>query len=546
MLKSKPQEPEITAYEMVSLHIYARVRGSKPPDKPLRPQHEKIANQILQAIKKENDKDIIKNSRQLYEQVCNPNRITTAFYQVQDLHINRRYHIFHLVMGALQKKYGKQRPAALLTTSLEDALIVLLLALTSSEEKVIHYTEEDPQTQNILHKAFSISAETIQQFLEPFMASPFKIDIKTLLDQTLIIRKQRVFGFPAGKIKYQHDEKMEIYHAALAEYQKYEAQRKENTTPNASYDKHQRSPKVKAQDNLKKAIQHIEEAYCTTQEEKQAFQWVSETEQIKKLEPFIQGTPVIFEQKLQELYRQKLSPEQAQSLAKRMVNAFQEILKSIQELGGKHWMKRWQKSQPKNQGKQNARAELISEQETTQAQIDTWMAQIAVQRDKKVGKEQLQAFYNKEDDTKEDVSEPFTKAHRLILTALAEEENLMALCSYAIADDLWEQLPPILEDALFALFEHFHDQDMIFIEEQWTALGKREGYEKISYDIFLALKHGFMELVRKHHHRNPLTETLEMLRKQQQDTEARQKFQSYAYLRTPAGKYAQIQQATLS
>lgn len=543
----EPVEPSPTAQEMISLHAYARVYKTQPPVTPLRSQHEKLLQHLLKAIQQGNHAAVEKHSQFLYKEVFEPTKVIHAYFQIQDLGVDKKYGIFHIIMGFLQQIYGQQRPLQLHRTSLEDSLVYLLLALARSAGKVVSYTYQDPEDSIEKHRYFAVTPNSIQKFL-----SPFDIDKQKLIQQTIVIQQDKIFGFPAGRIKHQHDEKVSHYQAERKRYKaflhKQSTQIASPSTPTPSEQKSIKRPAFQTtvqQKLLKTSLSENLSAlsqYCQTPEEKAAFDWISEPTQAEQLERIIHKPLSVFEEQLKNLYSQKLNPRDAKRLASRMAVMFQGILKKIYEEQGKRFWEVWSKYQKEVTGKKNYTATVYGTEESPLDKIKTYFENEAKSQDKQEGKQTLLDFYSEQNKEAKKEDESFTKDHRRVLAALSDTETLSALCHFSVPEALWSQLPESLQTILFGLFERFCQQNMSIIKDKWLAYGTEHDMFSCTKDVFTHLERGFLDVVKRLDLRS-IPEIIETLEKEKAHYERLQKQKTPEYERSVAGAYAKYQQS---
>jgi hypothetical protein len=339
-------EPQLIASdtEIAAFSAMEALR-EQPLTYTLTSEQRKQVKELLQAFRRGTKENIYMLSQAYYQELAEqklftPERLTSAYFQLHDLESTKdpHYH-YRIVMAWLKDNYGQSRPTTLPPISLEEALAILLLAITETKESSLSFCQLQLAEGKQLYKmtTYPLNVTVIQNFLASIGTFP------GLLRRVLIFRKQMVIGNPAGLLAHLHTQKRERW---LKEHEAWQAAEQLRLACQAQQEQ---VKQIQQRQNV--VIKQTEQLYdlCNDAQEEMAVAYACEASIINELKAQAATPPNVFIKRLQSVYSQKLDAAQAERLAKRMAMAFQTLLQELDRLAGKDkdWFALWNECQPR-------------------------------------------------------------------------------------------------------------------------------------------------------------------------------------------------------
>ena len=432
---------EAMAHNLMNLLVHKKAPFdlSKP--------HQQIVSALIQAIRQGQKTRVYHYSQPFYETLFRDEDIIEAYFQIKHLNIQGNSN-FSIIMDWFKAHYGNTLPKQGHERPLEEALICLILTITHRPQNSISYRRQDAKTGQMRPTTFPLSEEMIRDFIEPFQNQTH------LLEQAVIFHQQVVLGNPAGTVQHRYQEKCRRIQQDQQTWDQLQKKNLHNNLPTEP----SKSNKPDTATNLQVRIEELYQ-HCQSTAEIRATQYLFRPENMAFLDSSAQPSSFRFTQQIEQIYAEKLTPEQAQKLARRMARALQNLLRELADQSGPDWMALWSKAQTQTESKKSA--QNINNPKEIQTQIiSDMLARARVQLDKLKGQKILS---EQTSESMTDFQSEMSPSQRAVFSELAEEQIFQQLRDISVARFDWEQLSATLQNALVALFQYFPDGSMSFI-----------------------------------------------------------------------------------
>lgn len=546
----KPTELEARAIAVMQL------LAAKPVSLALSGAELRKAEALASALRQGNKPAASLLSADFFQEVSPPEKLATAYILIRQQTVTANPE-FQIVMDHLQEAYGKSAAIYQKPLKLDEALSLLLLAITRSDKNSISYLRIDSASGKPRPTTFPLSENLLRNFLAPFG------DKQHLLQQCLIIRRGQVMANPAALlVQACRIRRQQFERAQLALQAAKDAEKKAAAKP--SVEINPPAAEVQKQHGLQEVrliCAELEKILHGTQEtaEQQAIVSSLQPESFSQLlEKASHQAGQDFGKLLEQLYAQHLSAHQAKFLSARLSSRFkrmmskmgdwkeeywQEYQSKLQSLGiweGSEWLEKWRASK---HGKQAlVQIKQASAAEAKDSELQQMLQQADKIQDKLKGQELLTP--PAAGPWQRNRSNPVSLELRRLLSALTRADRMDELLAFAVPDESWEGIPSSLRHRAYQIFCLFGDTDLDTIKLQFMS-GIDQSQHEAAQSLILCLELTINKLVRlfKQDPRLSFHQALNILITRQQEIELREKQNSKAWQRTPVAQYIRYQQA---
>lgn len=538
---------ETAAYEAQALTIMQLLTAKKPTI-ALKPEDRKKVEAIVAAFKAGQKAKVLQLNAEFYKQILPPERVVAAYYwaKAQQLAPNSD---FQIVMDSLKEHCAGQELPQAIEMGAEEALTILLLAITQSDKNSISYTRIDEQTGKARPTTFPLTEQLIRNFLLPFG------DYDALLRRVLYVSKLGLIGNPAAPLAQRYLARKRAYEEAKAAYEQAR-QPQEPAKPvipvlsKPAQDKKQLEIRYLS-DELERLLEGLKEV-----EEQKAVINSFQVGQLKQLLKHSQNQATDFGKQLEKVYTQGLSPAQASQLSARLSSRmkrmmvklgnwkeeyWQEYQSLMQSLGvweGNAWLEKWRAGK---QGKQHlaksGKDYLVEEKPQT---VEDLLDQADKIKDKLKGKHMLAPGELLPWMTQEPSKAP--PEQQRILQALSRSERIDELIQLAIAPEIWAATPAALSQEIYRVLMIYSESDLDRIKAELLKAVPAETLELAKQRLAeLELMINKMAGIVKKDFKLTFVEVVKILKAQKTEAEQRERLNSKEYLNSPAAQYSRYQ-----
>lgn len=524
--------------------------SGKPITLSLDAVQKKQAESLYQAFRNGQKAKALALSEKLYGLICSPEQLNQAYWlaAAQERSPSADY---EMVMDSLKDVAGPA-PSALAGMSLQEALEILLLAMTHSDKNAIFYVRIDPHTGKSRPTTFPLTEQLIQHFLAPF-ALPDETQ-RALLQRTLVCVKGVVMGNPAGIVAHRYRLRRQAYETAKTAH---DAKKRPSPIPPAAAPKPPHTPPVvsKPRQEAQSLSLEFEKVLAFVKEPAaqaavlQSFQ----TQELKQLLQASQSTGTDFGKRLENLYAQRLGPVQASQLSARLSSKmkrllgrmgtwkeaywqeYQDLMQSLGVWEGEAWLEKWRSHKT---GKHTIAkiATAYAPPEKSTDPVAEMLQQAEKQADKRRGRNMLSA-----PDAEFWLNRPASQAppeQQKVLQALSHSERLDEFLELAVAEQVWENAAENVRLIFYQLFAYFSDTDLDTIKAQLFKRLSTQDHER-AVEMMAVIERTIHQLAAllKKDRRLTYPEAFLQLKAQKSALAQREQTQSSDYLRSPANQY---------
>ncbi|MEZ0375026.1 MAG: hypothetical protein ACAI44_38420 [Candidatus Sericytochromatia bacterium] len=521
--------------------------SGRSPSLGLSPDERRRAENLVLAFRQGNKQKAHQLSAEFNTQVLQAGICTSAYFLLLDQHKagNSEYLI---VMDSLKESYGQQRPAQLQALTLDEALVILLLAITRSDRNSISYTRLDEKTGKPRPTTFPLTECMIRDFLAPFG------DKTGLMKRFLVFSKAMVMGNPAAWIAQGYRLRKQSYELELAAWEQEQATL---TRPAPQAVGQIQEVRILCED-LRKLLEgsHDPGEKSALLHSLQPDQLLKMVRQKENAQTNSQEYARDFRQMLESIYAARLSRSQASYLSarlssrmKRMLDQmgdwkdnywseFQNLMQSQGIWEGGEWLEKWRAGKT---GKQHLARQgkdyLIQETSPT---LEDMLDQAEKIQDKLKGGQMLKPDPS---SWKRPAVRPSPEQSKL-LTILSRTDRLEELVALAFPGEVWGSYAPALRRKLFQGFCLLGDTDFDAIKSHFLAAAE-PAEQEAAKALITTLELKFNQIVGLFRQDLGMTfsHALAILVARQEETAQREKLNSQSWQNSPAGHYARYQQA---
>ncbi|MEZ0369554.1 MAG: hypothetical protein ACAI44_10745, partial [Candidatus Sericytochromatia bacterium] len=433
----------------------------------LREDHRKLAQALASALRRADKVMAYRLSAEFYALLVSAEELNRAYFRVHDEKVEANPN-FQIVMDSVKEAHSHNRPPQVQSLPLDDALLLLLLAITHSDKNSISYSRIDENTGKIRPTTFPLTEKLIRDFLAPFG------DKNALIKRVLVIQKGLVIGNPAAQVAWLYQQRRRAWEAEQ-KAQAEQARAIDAARPVAD-------SKALQQQEIRFLCAEFEQMFNGSADpaEKSAQHHAFQGNQLKVLIEAAGEPKIDFKQRLEDLYSEKVTRQKAGLLAlkmsarlKRMMvkmgkwedGIWREFQGRMQELGiwdGSDWLEKWNSTR---QGKQHlaksGKDYLKKEKGVT---VDDLLDQSDKIQNKLLGQKMLSGPDELPDWLKQREYRASPR-QRKVLEALARPERFEDLIELSFAPEEWEAVAPGLRRLIAKLFATFYYTDIDIIKE---------------------------------------------------------------------------------
>lgn len=544
MKNSENSLPTFTtqAFEAQAVCLNAALSNKKIPFK-LKPEDQKLATSLLNAYRNGSKSRAFQLSKAYYEQVLNEDLILSAYRQIQSLALNGGAE-FQIVMDSLKGNYGDKLPAEALQLSTQQALEILLLAITQSDKNSISYLRIDEITGKPRPTTFPLSQELIAHFLEPFGE-------QALAEKVLVFSKINVMGNPAALVAERYWQRKKTFETEKAAYEKAQAEALQRKNSAAS-EVPKKEPKQQAVEHISQELDHLLQA-AQAPEAQQAVLLSFQVKQLRALLQTHQTQTDSFASKLSQIYAQQLTPAQSAELSSKLASRmkrlmtrmgswkeeyWQEYQLRMQKAGlweGQAWLDKWRADKTGKQVIEKTGKDYLIEEKPVDT-VGDFLRKSERLKDKQKGLQMLSGPEAHHWIHPEESKAP--PEIRRILTALSQRVHLDELTQLSFEPSAWEQYPDALKQKLYQIFRDYSQTDLDTIKQELLKQLSPEMLEMGQSMIAqVELQINRIAVLCKKELKLTFVDAVERLRLQQAEIQAREKRNSRAYQNSAAAKY---------
>jgi hypothetical protein len=432
------EDPQQSASEREKMAFaFTELAQGRKPAYALKKQQEEHIQALLKALKSGQKAKVYELSQCFYHELLKPEDITSAYFQVVDMNLTENPN-FRIIMDWIKDKYGRQRPQGLIQRPLDEVVVLLLLAVTHTPNSSISYK----RVMNIRGEekecptSYPLNETVIRDFLLPFGS------MSNVLSQAVIFHRQTVLGNPGGVLGHKHAQKRKQW------LQEQEAlTQTEHPIPEVI------EPISKRKKESLQALSHSTDQlyeFCTNTLETEAVRNTLTEANLRRLALLTHAPANLFLNRLCEIYSQTLSPERAQALAERMVQAFQALMQQLNHRAGKDWFKLWLSVQT-FRGKQTQQVVEVTESEDT---ITRMLQQDAIRQDKLAGAKALTEFQTQFESEETPLTIKELPTLSSVLQSLSQKAHIQSLLQLSLPGPLQDQFSQELLSLLELAFAH--------------------------------------------------------------------------------------------
>lgn len=529
----------VAMHEMTAVATMQLLSG-KPVTMTLGEEQQRVAQGLASALKRGDKAHAFRLSAEFYPHVMPQAELARAYYRVHDEAVEANSN-FQIVMDSLKENYGHTRPDKVQELPLDDALLMLLLAITYSDKNSIYYSRLDEATGKVRPTTFPLTEKVVKDFLAPFG------DRAALIKRVLVIQKGSVIGNPASQVAWLYGQRKK----AWEEQQKLAAAAQSQAPKLADDPRHKQRRQLQLLsadfDNMLKS--------GADADEKNAHRYAFQGNQLKRLIDAISGDgKVDFKQRLEEIYAEKITRQKAGLMAmklsiklKRMMSdmgtwdneIWREFQGRMQELGiwdGSDWLAKWNADKTGKQHIAKAGKDYLIQEKP--AGLDDLLAQSDKIKDKQRGRRMLERNTEIPPEWLKSRQPSTTHEQRKALDALARQERLDDLIDLSLEPESWEALDSRLQTKIYIVFASYSYLDMPIIKDLILHDIDSELSESAKNTI-LALEFQYNKIVKLFEQDPRLTyaDAVERLFAQQEEEAEKARLNSLEYQRSPAAQY---------
>lgn len=529
--------------------------AGRSPSLTLSPEARRPADALVQAYRQGNKLKVHQLTQTFYAQVITPGLCEAAYRLLASQHLAGNPD-FQIVMDHLKESYGHTQPLAR-QLGLDEALIVLLLAITRSDRNSISYNRLDEHTGKLRPTTFPLTEQLMRNFLAPFG------DKSALMKRYLIFCRGMVMGNPAAWVAQGYRVRKQAYEQQRAAWeqarQAKEARRKLPAQPEASVGR------ITEVSHLSQEVaQLIKNSY--DEKEKQALLHSLQPDQLLRLvkltenaKPDAQAHARDFRLELENMYAARLTRAQASYLSARLSSKMKRMLESMggwkeeywsefqtrmQQQGvweGDEWLEKLRASKKGKQHLTKTGKDYLIEEKSTA--LDDMLHQAEKIKDKLRGQKMLSgvpdiSVWQRPSQIRS------TPEQRKVLLILSRPDRLNELINHVFPPATWEALPALLRQRLFEGFTLMGDTDFDTIKSQYLAAAAPDQYESAK-NLITALELRFNQIstLFKQDLGMTFSHALEILNARQEDIAQREKQNSRSWQNSAASQYGRYKQA---
>lgn len=539
---------ETAAHEALAVAVMQQLNG-KAISIPLKEEQQKQAQNLASAFRRGDKASVFRLSGEFYPHVMPLQLVGHAYFRVHDEPVESNPN-FQIAMDCLKENHAQSRPDKITAMPLEDALLMLLLALTYSDKNSIYYSRIDEITGKVRPTTFPLTEKLIKDFLSPFG------ELVQLQKRVLVIQKGMVMGNPAGQVAWLYGQRKRAYEEQKKAYEQQRALAEEarRNTPKIVAD-----PLIKKKQEVKLFSADFDNLLKGTSDadEKKAHQYAFQGDQLKRMIEAASEPKIDFKQRLEELYAEKIPRQKANLMAmklsiklKRMMTSmgtwdheiWREFQDKMQGLGiwdGSDWLAKWD---AKRTGKQHLTREgkdyLIKEKPQT---VDDLLSQSNKIQDKLRGQKMLGGPETPPDWLKQRQPNT-TPEQRKVLEALAREERLEDLIELSFEPEAWDAVDASIKARIYRIFATYSYTDMAIIKELLLKSVAPELVEEAKRVILeLELNYNKIANLFEHDFKLVFAQAIDILFEQKAEQAEKDRLNSAEYQRSPAAQYGKYQ-----
>lgn len=545
-MNKSSERPDFKATPLETLAITV-IEGLKTSDAPTKPSQEAVGARALRlALRAGNKTKAMQYGADLYGEVLQDPTIAAAYGRIQGLKLNPNPD-FQIVMDSLKGSHGGQAVPVYTDTPLDDALVILLLAITRSDKNSISYLRIDEKTGKPRPTTFPLTETLIRNFLAPFAE---EVNIEEVVRRSLYFRKGVVIGNPAAEIAHRYHLRRQAYEAQMAAYEQ-QAAAQEKSAPQPSAPRAQPLELLSAE--FEKALELAKEPL--------AQQAVIDSFQVRQLRQLLQihhETPGDFGRKLTQIYNQRLSPAQASTLSARLASrmkrtlmhleswkdeywdAYQSLMQSQGVWDGEAWLEKWRANKSGKQILAKTGKDYLLQEKTTT--VEDLLDQTEKMQDKLKGKHMLSegellAWMNREPSKA-------PPEQQKVLQAFSRSERIDDLIELALETSQWQTYPSQLRERIYRVLLRFCETDMDRIKQEVLKdLDLHQSEQAKELITLLELQINKMAALFKKDFRLNYSQAIDTLKAQKAEATERVRLNSREYLNSPAAHYAKYRQS---
>ncbi len=515
--------------------------AKRPAPLKLKPEDKQHIDALATAFRQGNKARAFKLSQAFYKQVLSPEKIAAAYAQIRALNLKGNAD-FQVVMDSLKDNCADILPDPSANLTQDQALKILLLAITQSDKNSISYIRRDDQTGKPRPTTFPLTENLILHFLAPFG------DKQALAKKVLVFSKIAILGNPAAWVAAD-------YMARKRQWEKVrsEAISAATRTPPSRPEPPQRQGRPKEIDQLRQALDKL----LSEVDSRPAQEAIVQSFQVKQLKSMLQAytsSEDNFQQNLSRLYSQHLSASQAANLSTRLLSNMKRLMLQLgtwkeeywqayqidmQKAGiweGQAWLDKWQAEKSGKQIIQKTGADYLVEEKTES--LDDLLAKDQQRKDKQKGQQMLSTI---------DISQWVNRASNQppaeivkVLDALSQPTRFQELMQVAFEDNSWQTYPEVLRQKLELVFTELSQTDLDAIKEALVH-GLSDDLLTTGQSMVarVELQVNKLALMFKKERKLSFPEALGRLQAQQAEDQARERLNSKAYQNSAAARYGQ-------
>jgi hypothetical protein len=538
---------EINPLEKQAWFLCQALKGKALPTK-MPAAEKKTLEELLLAFRNAQKAKLLHLCTPFYTLLLNSETILASYQLLVSLN-SQGNSDFQIIMDSLSENYDSDQILVSQNTTpqaLNNALSILLLAITRSDKNSISYTRFDKETGKPRPTSFPLSEKLIGNFVQAF-----GVEYLPVIQRVLVFNKGQVLGNPAGHVEYLYQERKKAFEAEKKAWE--EAQRGlARVTPAPP----QIAPKVSARQAASSVSQEVTGLIKSMVDplEKAA---VIQSFQAKPLLEMLDSVNAEkdFGKKLEKIYAQKLSQSQASLLAARLSSQmkrsllkmdawkedywseFQLLMQKAGIWEGSEWLEKWRShKEGKQVSAKKGQAYLIEEKSDPLAEM---LAKEAQLEDKRRGRKML----NQEEP--EDISAWIDAAtskasaeEQKVLQALARKDRFQEFAILAAGQDLWECISQSDQRQLSDIFALYSHLDMPTIKSQILAQIAADAEATKQVLIAIELLVVKMATLFKREHQMTFVQAMEQFQRQKQVGLERDRLNSKEFQSSAAGQYS--------
>lgn len=546
---SQPPDFETSAHEAQAVCL-VDLLNKRQPGFALKPEDKKRVSALLQAYKNGQKLRVLELSAEFYEPLLDAESVQAAYFVVEDLKLSANSD-FQIVMDSLRDAWGRVRPAQLKAMELDEAIVLLLLAVTRTDKNSISYGRVDALTGRLRPTTFPMTERLLRNFLAPFG------DKEKLFERVLVLGKGTVMGNPAGQLAWLYKRRKAAWEKARADYEdKLQAARRE------ALEKLKNPPPDATQEVY--ALTADFEAIitgCADPDERAALLYSLSGEAFSRLLEVSDQAPDLFKRRLNQLYDEKLSPVKAAQLSAKLAvrikrglgqtnqwqeNYWREFQHLMQKLGhwdGQEWLDKWRSGKQGKIELEKPRPPVVDKApEPKSTSVDDLLDQQQKMLDKMRGRNMLEPHELPEGMFKSRYDE-VTREQRKVLELLSRPDRLEELFELVSSQAAWKDPPEALRMLAMQTFARYCLTDMDTIKQVYLFMAGETLFD-VAKDLIAIVELSYHQIVNlfKKDPKMTFARALDILDELQAEEDERARLNSREYRQSAAAQYARFNQ----